>query len=227
MSLILNIETGTNVCSVALAKDGQVLALKESNEGMEHGRLLSPFIQSVLEQQNIQPSQLNAVAVSEGPGSYTGLRIGVATAKGICYGIGKPLIAVGSLHALTTLALQQNVAADLFCPMVDARRMEVYTALFDSNFTLVEEVSAKIVDENSYAELLKNKCIAFFGNGADKCKAVVQSPNAIFLDIQQSTQGMVAIAEQKYSKSDFVDTAYFEPFYLKDFVVTKSKKQLL
>ena len=225
MPLILNIETGSEVCSVALAKGKQLLALAESDKGMEHGRLLSPFIEKVLNEQKITPNELDAVAVSEGPGSYTGLRIGVATAKGICYGTNKPLIAINSLQSLAMIAIEQNQSVDLLCPMIDARRMEVYTALFDLGGKFASEVSAQIIDEHSYADLLKEKRIAFFGNGAEKCKPLIQSPNAVFLDIKHSAKGMIALAVEKLAKKDFVDTAYFEPFYLKDFVVTTSKKK--
>ncbi|MDR0660638.1 MAG: tRNA (adenosine(37)-N6)-threonylcarbamoyltransferase complex dimerization subunit type 1 TsaB [Prevotellaceae bacterium] len=226
MPLILNIETGTEICSVALAKDGQLLALAESDKGMEHGKLLSPFIDKVLKEQGTTTNNLDAVAVSEGPGSYTGLRIGVATAKGICYGADKPLIAVNSLQSLAMLAIEQNIAVDLLCPMIDARRMEVYTAFFDLNGNLTGKVSAQIIEENSYSELLENKRIAFFGNGAEKCKPLIQSANAIFLDIKHSARGMMLLANKKLKINDFVDTAYFEPFYLKDFVATTSKKRL-
>ncbi len=225
MPLILNIETGTEVCSVALAKDKQLLALVESSDGMEHGRLLSPFIEKVLNEQKITPNELDAIAVSEGPGSYTGLRIGVATAKGICYGANKPLIAINSLQSLAMIAAEQNQKVDLLCPMIDARRMEVYTALFDLNGSFANDVSAQIIDESSYAELLKEKRVAFFGNGAEKCKPLIQSPNAVFIDIKHSAKGMISLAADKFAKKNFVDTAYFEPFYLKDFVVTTSKKK--
>ena len=226
MPIILYIETGTEVCSVALAKGKQLLAIAESSEGMEHGRLLSPFIEKVLNQQKLTPNELDAVAVSEGPGSYTGLRIGVATAKGICYGAGKPLIAVNSLQSLAMLALDQNPEVELLCPMIDARRMEVYTTLLDIKGNFVSGIAAEIIDENSYVELLREKRIAFFGNGAEKCKPFVQSANALFLDIKHSASGMIPIATEKFATQDFVDTAYFEPFYLKDFVVTTSKKKL-
>lgn len=226
MPLILNIETGTEVCSVALAKNGELLSLVENNEGMEHGRLLSPFIEKILMEQNITTNDLDAVAVSEGPGSYTGLRIGVATAKGICYGADKPLIAINSLQSLTMLAVEHKLDVDLLCPMIDARRMEVYTALFDINGNFTSEVIAEIIDENSYSDLLKDKKIAFFGNGAEKCRTFIKSPNALFVDIKHSAKGMIALSNDKFKRNDFVDTAYFEPFYLKDFVVTTSKKRL-
>lgn len=226
MPFILNIETGTDVCSVALAKNGKLLAVAESSQGMEHSKLLSPFIEKVLNEQGITTAQLDAVAVSEGPGSYTGLRIGVATAKGICYGADKPLIAVNSLQSLAMLAIEEKPNVDLLCPMIDARRMEVYTALLDTSGTFTSDVIAQIVDEQSYADLLERKRIAFFGNGAKKCKAVIASPNATFLTIQHSAKGMIQLSADKFQNKKFVDTAYFEPFYLKDFVVTRSKKRL-
>ena len=226
MPLILNIETGTEVCSVVLARGKEILAIAESSEGMEHGRLLSPFIEKVLAEQKITANQLDAIAVSEGPGSYTGLRIGVATAKGICFGADKPLIAVNSLQSLAMLAIEHNPEADLLCPMIDARRMEVYTALFDLNGCITNDISAQIIDESSFTEQLKEKRIAFFGNGSEKCKPLIQPLNAVFVEVKHSAKGMVAIAADKFAHKDFVDTAYFEPFYLKDFVVTTSKKKL-
>lgn len=226
MPLILSIETGTEVCSVALAKDKQLLAIEESDKGMEHGKLLSPFIEKVLSEQGFTTDQLDAVAVSEGPGSYTGLRIGVATAKGICYGANKPLIAVNSLQSLAMLAVEQLPNVDLLCPMIDARRMEVYTALFDTNGNFKSEITAKIVDEQSYAELLQSKKVAFFGNGASKCKPLIQAENAVFIDIQHSAKGMIALAYEKFKQKNFADVAYFEPLYLKDFVATTPKKKL-
>lgn len=226
MPYILNIETGTEVCSVVLAKGKQLLAMAESNDGMAHGRLLSPFIQKVLGEQKLTVGQLDAIAVSEGPGSYTGLRIGVATAKGLCFGADKPLIAINSLQSLAMLALEQNPDVDILCPMIDARRMEVYTAMFDINGKPLSDITAEIIDEHSYTELLASKRVAFFGNGAEKCKPLLQSANAIFLDVKHSARGMITLAADKLARKDFVDTAYFEPFYLKDFVVTTSKKRL-
>lgn len=229
MSKILSLETGTDVCSVALSQGNELIAICENDGEIAHAANLSVFIDKVLKETDTRVADLDAVAVSEGPGSYTGIRIGASTAKGLCFGANKPLIAVGSLQSLVMLALDEieNIQANtLLCPMIDARRMEVYTALFDTNGKNISETSAQIVDENTFAELLKSHNIIFFGNGADKCKQVIQSENAVFIDIKASARGLVNVAAQKFNNSDFVDTAYFEPFYLKDFVVTTSKKKI-
>lgn len=228
MPKILSIETGTAVCSVALSQDERLVALRESGGEIAHSAKLSVFINELLEQENLRIADLDAIAVSEGPGSYTGIRIGVSTAKGLCFGADKPLIAVGSLLSLTKLAIEkmQPTAETLLCPMIDARRMEVYTALFSSNGKMLNSVSAQIVDENTYSDVLKTNKIIFFGDGAEKCKLIINSPNAIFADIQASARGMIAVAAEKFKISDFVDIAYFEPFYLKNFVATTSKKKV-
>ena len=228
MPKILSIETGTAVCSVALSQGERLVALRESGDEIAHSSKLSVFINELLTQEGLRVADLDAIAVSEGPGSYTGMRIGVSTAKGLCFGAGKPLIAVGSLLSLTKLAVEkiQPAAETFLCPMIDARRMEVYTALFNSNAEMLNSVSAQIIDENTHSELLKNSKIIFFGSGAEKCKSVISSPNAIFTDIQASARGMISVAAQKFKNSDFVDIAYFEPFYLKNFVATTSKKKI-
>ncbi|MDR2126983.1 MAG: tRNA (adenosine(37)-N6)-threonylcarbamoyltransferase complex dimerization subunit type 1 TsaB [Prevotellaceae bacterium] len=228
MPKILSIESGTSVCSVALSQGKQILALCESDEDAAHAAKLSVFINDVFNRQNIDAADLDAVAISEGPGSYTGIRIGVATAKGLCFGAGKPLIAVSSLQSLAKLAVEKIKPAPemLLCPMIDARRMEVYTALFNSNAKMINNISAQIIDANTFSELLKINKIIFFGSGADKCKPVINSPNAIFADIKASAKGMTDIANEKFVNSDFVDIAYFEPFYLKNFVATTSKKKI-
>ncbi|MDR1197431.1 MAG: tRNA (adenosine(37)-N6)-threonylcarbamoyltransferase complex dimerization subunit type 1 TsaB [Prevotellaceae bacterium] len=228
MSKILSIESGTSVCSVALSQDKKVIALRKSDGEFAHAAKLSVFIDEILKRKNIGVADLDAVAVSEGPGSYTGIRIGVSTAKGLCFGANKPLIAVGSLQSLAKLAVAEAKPLPdmLLCPMIDARRMEVYTALFDSNANMINQVSAQIIDGNTYTELLKTNKIIFFGSGAEKCKTLINSPNAIFADIKASAKGMTDIAAEKFANSDFVNIAYFEPFYLKDFVVTTSKKKL-
>ena len=229
MNNILCIETGTEVCSVSLSQNSTILGTLESSEPQAHARLLAVFIDRLLRKNSISPKDLNAIAVSEGPGSYTGLRIGVSTAKGICFGANLPLIAVGSLDALVQGAL---AVADLennptFCPMIDARRMEVYTATFSSSGEKLTPVEAVIVNEESFASLLDKGIVYFFGNGAAKCAEVIKHPNAKFLEIAPSAANMLPIAAKKLENGTFVDVAYFEPFYLKDFVVTKSKKNLL
>jgi tRNA threonylcarbamoyladenosine biosynthesis protein TsaB len=228
MALLLCIESAAEVCSVALARNGEALVCEESNRERDHARLLAPLIDKVLSTVGIGAQELDAVAVSQGPGSYTSLRIGVSTAKGLCYGASKPLIAVGSLQSLAALALQQHEVrpADLLCPMLDARRMEVYTALYTTQGVPQTEVTAKIVTEDSFSDILKNQRVLFFGSGAEKCREVLQSGNAEFLSVQASARGMVQLAEQKFAQRQFEDVAYFEPFYLKDFVAVKAVKKV-
>jgi tRNA threonylcarbamoyladenosine biosynthesis protein TsaB len=235
MALLLNIETSTAICSVALGKDGKLLALKENKEGMKHASHLTVFIESILKENNLTTTDLDGVAISMGPGSYTGLRIGVSTAKGICYGAGIPLIAVSTLQSMTK-ALQntsdisakvKNIENVFFCPMIDARRMEVYTAFYNSKTELEREISADIIDENSFLDELSNREIVFFGDGSAKCKNVIRNKNGIFLDdVNATAVGMIELAEEKFNKNELEDVAYFEPFYLKDFVATTPKKNI-
>ena len=193
---------------------------------MNHAALLSVFIAEALEVLKSQGKSLNAVAVSSGPGSYTGLRIGVSTAKGLCYGLDIPLIAVSTLEVLAAEALKsfegnENV---LFCPMIDARRMEVYSAFYDSKLNLKREISADIIDSESYSEILANQPVYFFGNGAEKCKTTLTHSNARFIEnLVPLATNMISLAEKAYSEQKFVDTAYFEPFYLKEFQTTTTK----
>ena len=236
MAVILNIETSTEVCSVTLAKDGQTLFHKESTEGLNHSQLLTVFIEDLFRENNYDISAIDAVAVSKGPGSYTGLRIGVSVAKGLCFGLDKPLIGVGSIEAMGHFAAE-NVAEFyaknegeelLFCPMIDARRMEVYTAFFNEKGEAVKDVSAEIIDEDSFADFLTNKKVLFFGNGAEKCRTKLTHTNAIFAGpAKTSARFMQSLSEQKYNKQQFEDVAYFEPFYLKDFVATVPKNKVI
>ncbi len=236
MALILNIETSTEVCSVSLAKNGQTLYQKESSEGLNHSKLLTVFIQDLFKENNIELSGIDAVAVSKGPGSYTGLRIGVSVAKGLCYALGKPLIGIGSLEGMGIYAAKntnefyavENAENLLFCPMIDARRMEVYTALFNFKGETVLPVSAEIIDENSFLEFFTDNKILFFGNGAEKCKEKITHKNALFEGPSlTSARFMQNLSEIKYNKQEFEDLAYFEPFYLKDFVATIPKNKVL
>lgn len=234
MALILCIETGTDICSVGLVQDGELISLRESDSGRDHAKRVATFVDELLKQNNLQPEELDAVAVGEGPGSYTGLRIGVSFAKGLCYGTGKPLIAVSSLAALTAVAIEDNEAGiididnweqSLLCPMIDARRMEVYTQMFDSKGNAISDIYAEVVTAESFAQQRQNyKNLILFGSGAAKCSEIL---GATMIDITPSVRGMARIAESKYSSGEFVDVAYFEPYYLKDFVVTTSKKNLL
>ncbi len=228
--LILHIETGTEVCSVALSRGTELLALKEDGNGRAHARLLAPFIEELLQEQQLSVAALDAVAVSEGPGSYTGLRVGVSTAKGLCYGAGKPLIAVGSLQSLASLVLSRALlptSGACIVPMIDARRMEVYTAVFDADAVQQTAVSARIIDAGSFDALLDRQPVVFVGDGAEKCRELIVHPNAHFIPLAASAAGMVLPALDCYTRGAFVDVAYFEPFYLKDFVAVPSKKSLL
>jgi len=227
--IILNIETSTNVCSVALSENSACLFSKSNAEGMNHAALLSVFIAEALEVLKSTDKKLDAVAVSSGPGSYTGLRIGVSTAKGLCYGYGIPLIAISTLEVLTVQALElieekENV---LFCPMIDARRMEVYAAFYNGKGAIQREIAADIIDSGSYAGILDVQPVYFFGNGADKCKTTLIHPNARFIDnLVPLAENMIPFAERAFAEKHFVDTAYFEPFYLKEFHTTaKSPKK--
>lgn len=235
MAIILIIETSTEVCSVALTKDEKLIDLIESAEGQNHARMVSVFIQKLLSNNRIKSEQITAVAVSRGPGSYTGLRIGVSTAKGICFAAGIPLIAVGTLESMARYVavnrqqygLKENQPV-LFCPMIDARRMEVYSMLFDEEGKMLKPISAEIIDEAFLAGELISHQVVFFGNGSEKCKKVITSPNAVFIDkIRASASYLNELVWRAYNNGQFEDVAYFEPFYLKDFVATVSKKNIL
>lgn len=222
MSYILNIETATKNCSVALAKEGKTILCKEiSEEGYSHAERLHVFIEEIIAESGIAYKDLVAIAVSQGPGSYTGLRIGVSAAKGLCYALGIPLIAVDTLK---TLASQVVVSNGLIVPMLDARRMEVYSAIFSPNFDNKREILAEIINENSFEDF--EETLYFVGDCAEKCKSVLIKENFVFLDEIKypSAKEMSLLSFEKYKKSDTVDVAYFEPYYLKDFMITTSKK---
>ena len=222
MSYILNIETATKNCSVALAKEGKTILCKEiAEEGYSHAERLHVFIEEIVKEAGITFSDLAAIAVSQGPGSYTGLRIGVSAAKGLCYALGIPLIAVDTLQ---TLASQITVSDGLIIPMIDARRMEVYSAVFDVNHQNKREIQAEIIDENSFQG--HDETLYFIGDCAEKCKSVLTKDNFVFLENIKypSSKEMSRLSYEKYKISDTVDVAYFEPYYLKDFMITTSKK---
>jgi tRNA threonylcarbamoyladenosine biosynthesis protein TsaB len=225
MALILNLETATTMCSVALAENGKVIAQKEKNEGYSHAENLTSFIQEVIHQAGRSLSDLDAVAVSKGPGSYTGLRIGVSSAKGLCYGLEKPLIGINTLAHFAGSVTDKTYTYK--CPMLDARRMEVYCAVYDSNNNCIRQTSADIITETSFADLLERHKVVFFGDGAAKCKQLLQhQANAIFIeDLFPSAVDMAALAEQRYQNKQFEDVAYFEPFYLKEFMSTTPKQK--
>lgn len=226
MSLILNIETATPVLSLALAEDGKVLESRMNDTQNSHAENITVFIEEMMKAAGKSFDDLDAVAVSKGPGSYTGLRIGVSTAKGICYAKEIPLIAISTLQSMA-FGLAKKVdagATALFCPMIDARRMEVYDAVYDKNNTMLRDVEATIVDEKTYQELLEKNKVVFGGNGAGKCKEVITSENAVFVDgFHPSAEDMAPLSEQAFQKEDFEDVAYFEPFYLKAYVAGKPK----
>ncbi len=231
MSLILNIETATEVCSVSFSKNGQVIALKENFEGQSHAKLLTVFIDELLKEYQLKVKNFDAIAVSMGPGSYTGLRIGVSTAKGLAYAADLPLIAVNTLQSLAfsvTHEPSQSIERNAWiCPMIDARRMEVYTAFFDTLNVQKSDVKADIIDENSYKDILNERQIVFCGNGAAKCKNSIKHENALFLDdVYCSAKNMASLSDDAFRNENFVDTAYFEPFYLKNFIATIPKKNI-
>lgn len=234
MSLILCIETGTDICSVGIARDGELVSLRESDEGRDHAKKVGVFVDELLRETGISPDELDAVAVGMGPGSYTGLRIGVSFAKGLCYGLAIPLVAVGSLDAMAAVAIEDNDAGILdvdnwenavLCPMVDARRMEVYTRLFDAKGNALSDVTAEVVTEQTFADVRRERQLVMFGNGAAKCREVLH--DATYINITPSARGLARLAEQRLSAGQTEDIAYFEPFYLKDFIVIPSKKKLL
>ncbi|MFA9392853.1 MAG: tRNA (adenosine(37)-N6)-threonylcarbamoyltransferase complex dimerization subunit type 1 TsaB [Prolixibacteraceae bacterium] len=233
-STILCIETSTEICSVVLAKGGEVVDRLEDANGMNHSRLLTQFIDELLNRNDLKAADLAAVAVSEGPGSYTGLRIGVSAAKGICFAVNKPLIAISPLHSMADAVIRNQKelnlkleVTDLLVPMIDARRMEVYRAIYSSKGELLENTDAVIVDETTFSALLELGRVLFFGNGAEKLKPVIQHPNALFIDgIVTSASHMASIANLMFENEQFVDVAYFEPFYLKDFIAIKSTKKM-
>jgi len=215
---ILNIETSTKACSVALHKNGKLIVCREDvTANFSHSEKLLKFISELFSDEKLSLSDLKAIAVSMGPGSYTGLRIGVSTAKGLCYGLDIPLISISTLKAMS-FGMALEIQADLYCPMIDARRMEVYSAFFDINNTEVRKIQADIIDENSYKKELEKK-VVFFGDGSEKLIEKIKDKNAIFVsDIHPSAKNMGLLSYQKFTKSLFEDLAYFEPFYLKDFV---------
>ena len=230
MSCILNIETSTETCSVAVAQDGGIIFEKINNEPNSHTKYLAKFVEEALSFAESHAIPLDAVAVSSGPGSYTGLRIGVSTAKGICYGKNVPLIAIPTLKLLSVKPLLSDDIEDenaLLCPMIDARRMEAYTAIYDRALREVREVKAEVIDATTYNEWLDKGLVYFFGNGAEKCKEIINHPNARFIDnVVPTAKSMLPLAELAIAKGQYEDVAYFEPFYLKDFVAIKSKSPL-
>jgi tRNA threonylcarbamoyladenosine biosynthesis protein TsaB len=224
LAIILNIETATKNCSVSLAKDGNILTIKELNNGnYSHAEVLHPFIVALLKEAKISSQQINAVAVSKGPGSYTGLRIGVSTAKGLCFSLDRPLISIDTLHSLShSISIEKGVIV----PMLDARRMEVYAAVFNKDHDQIRDIKAEIINEDSFTKELANNQVYFLGDGAEKCRELITHKNAVFVENKfPSAKEMAQLSYDKYKNNDFEDVAYFEPFYLKDFVAIPEKKK--
>lgn len=230
MSCILNIETSTNVCSVALSQDGVCLYEDVNMEGPSHAQVLAGYVKNAVSFADSHAIPIDAIAISKGPGSYTGLRIGVSEAKGVAYGRDAKLLSVPTLKLLTVpilLGHEELPENALLCPMIDARRMEVYCALYDRALNEVVQTQALVIDSDSFKEYLDKQPIYFMGNGADKCVETIQHPNAHFIkNIVPRAKNMIPLAEMAMAKEQFEDVAYFEPFYLKEFMATKSKKLL-
>ncbi|TCD01064.1 tRNA (adenosine(37)-N6)-threonylcarbamoyltransferase complex dimerization subunit type 1 TsaB [Pedobacter psychroterrae] len=227
MAIIIQIETATQVCSAAISENGKTIALKEEKASNIHAGSLTLFIKEVMDTAGLQFADIDAVAVSKGPGSYTGLRIGVSTAKGLCFALDKPLIAIDTLQMMAAgFMIDQPYYSGMVCPMIDARRMEVFTGLYDKDLKEVTPVAAQIIDEHSFAEVLASNNVSFIGDGAEKCKAVLQHEHASFSDVNfNSATNMSKLSYEAFAAAKFVDVAYFEPFYLKDFVLTTPKKR--
>ncbi|MGZ4044488.1 MAG: tRNA (adenosine(37)-N6)-threonylcarbamoyltransferase complex dimerization subunit type 1 TsaB [Bacteroidia bacterium] len=226
MALILNIETATTVCSVSVSDNDKVITYEEVNGGYTHAENLHVFIKEVMLQGGLKFNQLNAVSVSKGPGSYTGLRIGVSAAKGLAYALKIPLIAIDTLKIMAQASIAKAHANALYCPMLDARRMEVYCALYDNHLNTILPVNALIVDADSIKMFEKGKKVIFFGDGMPKCKEILDSLPAVdFIDdIVPSSECMPSLAFKAYNQKQFENTAYFEPYYLKEFFITSKKK---
>lgn len=229
MSKIILIETSTALCSVSLAIDGRIAGSKESDTPKAHAAMTAPFVKSILADNGLLVKDCDAVCVSAGPGSYTGLRVGVSTAKGLCFAAGIPLLAVGTLEILVRQAIEDGLApagCRLIVPMIDARRMEVYTAQYSSDGKPLTDVAPRVIDRGSYADELAEGPILFIGDGAAKCSPFITSPGALFVQTSPHASAMLGPAMREFEARRFQDTAYFEPFYLKQFVPTVSKKKI-
>lgn len=226
MANILLIETSTSVLSVALARDGAVVHERICREPRMQASLTAPLVKEVLEEAGLRMAHCDAVCVSSGPGSYTGLRVGVSTAKGLCFGASKPLLAIGTLDILVAGVMAGPDRPSFIVPMIDARRMEVYTAVYNAEGERLTPVEAKIIGPESFAEYLDRGEVLFVGDGALKCKEVIGHPNARFLEAYPLARDMAKLAQKAFDEGKFENLAYFEPFYLKDFVATVSKKKL-
>lgn len=215
MALILNIDTAIDSASICIAKDGLVLATVKNDKQKDHAAWLHSAIKKLFEEKGLEIKNIDAIAVTGGPGSYTGLRIGMAAAKGICYALNKPLINLNTLQVMANAATKEN--ADLLCPMIDARRMEVFTAIYSRDLQTIKEPMALLIDEKSFEKELGASGICFFGNGSNKLKSVIKNENAIFSEINDDAANMVSLSEEKFRLKEFADLAYAEPLYLKEF----------
>lgn len=228
MSLLLSIETSTSVCSVAIHNDSTLIAERSIDSDKSHSTLLLQFIEDLLSENNLSIKDVSALAISEGPGSYTGLRIGLSTAKGLCYSLDIPLIAINTLDALGLQISKTLSDTNLACPMIDARRMEVYCTILNNKNNRVKELNNEIIDEHSFAEYLNNNTIHFFGNGAEKCKDVITHKNAFYIDdVKPSATTVGELGLLKLANKEFEDVAYFEPNYFKEFYTPPAKNKTL
>ncbi|MFD0963617.1 tRNA (adenosine(37)-N6)-threonylcarbamoyltransferase complex dimerization subunit type 1 TsaB [Pseudofulvibacter geojedonensis] len=223
MIYILQIDTATTNCSVAISKNGKTIALKEVSNGYSHAENLHVFVEEILKESALSFSDLSAIAVSKGPGSYTGLRIGVSAVKGWSFALNIPLIA---LETLEVIAHQTDRNNGFVIPMIDARRMEAYTRVYDYNYNEVRSIEAQVLDEDSFLSYLEKGEVVFIGNKTEKIQGLIKHENAIFIDSLPSAKEMSSLSYEKYNNNDFEDVAYFEPYYLKDFLVTPEKKKI-
>ncbi|MCQ2141798.1 MAG: tRNA (adenosine(37)-N6)-threonylcarbamoyltransferase complex dimerization subunit type 1 TsaB [Bacteroidales bacterium] len=229
MERIILIETSTSLCSTALVEDGVVVSYRESDTARAHASLTAVFVKEMLDEKGLAVSDCDAICVSKGPGSYTGLRVGVSTAKGLCFGAHKPLLAVGTLDTLVAQACDERLLPEgcrHVIPMIDARRMEVYAAVFTPDGTQLTQTEPQIITEESFASILEEGPVLFVGDGAGKCESVIKHPNAHFVQCCPKASGMLRPTLEQYKEKRFEDIAYFEPFYLKQFVATVSAKKL-
>lgn len=224
MALILSLETSTDVCSVALHDEEKLISQAEIHEPQSHGAQLALLIDQIIRTAGLSFREINAVAITKGPGSYTGLRIGTSTAKGLCYALDIPLIAIGSLDLLAFQGSGFNLSNALLCPMIDARRMEVYCLVANHKLEIIQPVTAKIIDQHSFSELLNGNKMLFFGNGSEKCREVLYHSNAAFMNnIFPLATALGTMAEKKFNAGEFEDLINFKPFYLKEFVAKKAR----
>jgi tRNA threonylcarbamoyladenosine biosynthesis protein TsaB len=230
MSLLLHIDTAVENASVCISKNGRLISIAENKNQKDHAAWIQPAIQLLMKDSGHHLKELDAIAVSNGPGSYTGLRVGLATAKGLCFALNKPLITLSTLEVMTCAGLENTTdyrlpTTDfLYCPLIDARRMEVFTAIYDKALNPILPPHARIIEKNSFAEQLTGNNILFFGNGMVKCKPVIQSANALFETIEHNASAMIGLTEKKMAAAAFADLAYAEPFYIKDFHTVQPKK---